>query len=143
MPRAFLRDPAPILGILGSADAMPFLSGMWDIIDREIENEPRIDRSGLAVSFYELPDDIFVALITMPPPQRVLEAFFVALVARLEHDNFARALSLDLAGPPGPDPLVGILEWDAEGKRTLLEPTCEPEPSAFVDAIEAIVAKPR
>jgi hypothetical protein len=143
VPRAFLRDPAPIMGILGSGDAMAFLSGMWDIIDREVEDEPRIDRSGLAVSFYELPDDVFVVMITMPPPQRVLEAFFLALVVRLEGDTFARALSLDLAGPLGPNPLVGILEWDAEGNRTLLQPTCDPEPSAFIDAIETIVANPR
>src|SRR5687767_13528283 len=110
VPRAFLRDPAPIMGILGSGDAMAFLGGMWDIIDREVTDEPRIDRAGLAVDVYELPHDIFVALVTMPSPQRVLEAFFVGLAARLDTDPFARALSLDLAGPPGPQPLVGILE---------------------------------
>jgi hypothetical protein len=143
VPRAFLRDPAPILGILGSSDAMAFLSGMWDIIDREVEPEQRIDRRGLAVDVYELQHDVFVAMVTMPPPQRVLEAFFVALVARLESDTFARALTLDLAGPPGADPLVGILEWDAEGNRTLLEPTSKPEASAFIDVIEALIAKPQ
>jgi hypothetical protein len=143
VPRAFLRDPAPIMGILGSKDAMSFLGGMWDIIDREVEPQERIDRQGLAVDCYELSHDVFVAMVTMPAPQRVLESFFVALVARLEGDTFARALTLDLAGPPGSDPLVGILEWDAEGNRTLLDATSKPEASAFVDAIEALIAKPK
>jgi hypothetical protein len=92
------------------------------------------------VNCYELEHDIFLALVTMPAPKRVLEAFFIGLAVRLEgSDTFARAFTLDLAGPPGADALVGMLEWDAEGKRELLQPTCKPEPSAFADAIEALL----
>ena len=141
VPRAFLRDPAAITGILSSDDAMPFLSGMWDVIDREVPPAEKIDRSALAVDCYELGDDVFVVLITMPPAQRVREALFVGLAVRLEGDTFARAFTLDLAGPPGADPLLGILEWDAEGNFELLEPTCGPDASAFVDTIEALVTR--
>ncbi len=140
VPRAFLRDPAPIMGILGSDDAMTFLGGMWDIIDRELEDEPPVDRQGLALDHYELPGDVFVALLTMPTPQRAMEAYFVALAARLEGETFARAFTLDLAGPPGPEALVGILEWDAEGNRRLHDASCTAHAAAFVDAIEGLLA---
>jgi hypothetical protein len=141
VPRAFLRDPAPIMGILGSPDAMTFLGGMWDIIDREVD-EPPVDRRGLSIDHYELSDDVFVALLTMPPPQRVLEAYFVALAARLEGETFARAFTLDLAGPPAPGADVGILEWDADGNRQLRDASCTADAAAFVDAIEGLLAKP-
>jgi hypothetical protein len=88
---------------------------------------------------YELPTDIWVALVTMPPPQRVFEAYFVACAARLEGETFARAFTLDLAGPPIPDAETGILEWDAEGKHELLEPRCRPDASEFVDTLERIL----
>lgn len=141
LPRTFLRNPAAILGILGSDDAMKFLSGMWDVIDAELEPGERLDVRGLAHHFYELKGDVFASVVTLPPPARVFEAYFVAMVARLEGEHtFARCLSLDLAGVPGPDALTGILEWDAEGHHELRSEGCRPERSAFVDAIENLIS---
>lgn len=142
VPRAFLRNPPAILGILGSKDAMEFLSGMWRVLDRELEPQHRLPATGLSVSCFELADDIFAAVVTMPPPQRVFEAFFVGCCARLEGEApFARAFTLDLAGPPVPHPQTGLLEWNAEGEHELLEtPGTEPDLTAFTDAIERVLA---
>jgi hypothetical protein len=139
VPRAFLRNPESILPIMASDRGMEFLSGMWDVIDREIEPQQRIDHGALAVQTYELPSDIWVAMVTMPPPQRVFEAYFVACAARLEGDTFARALTLDLAGPPTADAETGVLEWDVEGKHEFLEPGCPPRVDAFIDVLERLL----
>ena len=142
LPRTFLRNPAAILGILGSDDAMPFLSGMWDVIDKELAPGHRLDIRGLTHHFYELANDVFASVVTLPPPQRVFEAYFVAMVARLDGEQtFARCLSLDLAGVPGPNALTGILEWDDNGKHELLTEGCQPNRSAFVDAVERLLTE--
>jgi hypothetical protein len=139
VPRAFLRNPASILPIMASDDGLEFLTGMWDIIDREVEPEERVDRSGLRIETYELSTDLWIVLVVMPPPQRAFEAFFVACAARLQGPALARAFTLDLAGPPTHDPETGILEWDAEGQHQLLEPRCPPDASAFVDMLEHLL----
>jgi len=134
-----LRNPESILPIMASERGMEFLSGMWGVIDGEIEPHQRIDHDALAVDTYELPSNVWLVLVTMPAPKRVFEAFFVACAARLESDPFARAFTLDLAGPPTADPDTGVLEWNAEGKHELLEPRCTPLASDFVDVVETLV----
>lgn len=144
VPRAFLRNPPAILGILGSAQAMEFLVGMWDVLCGELEPPQRLPSEGLAVHCYELNNDVFAALVTMPPPQRVFEAFHVACCARLEGEHpFARAFTLDLAGEQtDAEPLAGIMEWNAEGEHELLgEVPAGVDPSSFTDAIEAMLAR--
>ncbi len=139
VPRAFLRNPPAILGILGSDDGMRFLEGMWEVMNDALQPHERIDDHPLALRCYALPDDVFVAMVTMPPVHRVFEAYFVACVARLERDPFARAFTLDLAGVPGDEHDTGILEWDAEGNHTVLAPRCAPSAAAFVDTLEALL----
>jgi hypothetical protein len=139
LPRAFLRDPAPIMGILASEDAMAFLSGMWDVLAGEIAPEERAPSDGLAVEHYSYEGDIFVALIVMPPPHGGLEAWFVAAVARFEGDDaFARCFTLDRI--PELDPSAAVLEWDVDGNRKLHRDGCPPTREAFLDAVEEIVA---
>jgi hypothetical protein len=129
---------------------MRFLDGMWDVLDRELEPDPRSTPHTLELACYVLPSDVFVALVTMPPPQRVLEAFFVALVARLEGASaFARCFTLDLARAPSPGMTTprggdthaptGILEWDMRGQHTLVKESVAPEASCFVEAIERLI----
>lgn len=138
VPRAFLQDPAPVMGILASDDAMKFLEGMWAVLDRELEPEHRVDSRGLALEHYQLDSDVFVGLIVMPPPEGGLEAYFVAVVTRLEGDDpFARCFTLDRI--PELDPDAAILEWNTEGKHQVRRDTCGPTRESFLDAIEEIV----
>lgn len=135
VPRAFLRDPAAIMGILASDDAMEFLSGMWEVLGAELEPEHRVSPEGLALEHYELTHGVFVALVVMPPIRRGLEAHFVAVIARLEGDEaFARCFSLDHL--PDLDPPAAVLEWDADGKHQVVRDACDPSREAFLDAIE-------
>ena len=121
---------------------MEFLSGMWGVLDRELDPQDRLPATGLSVSCFELADDVFAAVVSMPPPQRVFEAFFVACCARLDGEaTFARAFTLDLAGPPTAHPLTGLLEWNAEGEHELLDTApIEPDLTAFTGAIERVLA---
>lgn len=139
VPRAFLRDPAAIMGILLSDDGMKFLSGMWDVLDQELAPDERINHEALALERYDLGAGVCVSLVTMPTPKRRFEAYFVALAAGLEDRVFARAFTLDLAGPPGPRADAGILEWDTEGNHTFIDPALRMDAAAFVAALEGIL----
>lgn len=143
LPRTFLRDPAVIMGILASKDAMEFLRGMWGVIEKELEPAQRLSVEGLRLEHYSLEDDVFVAMVTMPPATRFREALFVALVARLAEPRVERCLSLELVGPPGPDAPTAICEWSSEAQPKLIdEKGCAPTAAAFADAVERIVRKP-
>jgi hypothetical protein len=137
VPRAFLREPAAIMGILASDDGMEFLSGMWDVLAREIEEKERVSPEGLALEHYTFEGDVFVALVVMPPPTGGLEAWYVAAVARLEgEDAFARCFTLDRV--PEHDPDAAILEWNSEGKYEIRADACPVTREAFLDAVEEI-----
>ncbi len=141
VPRAFLRNPPAILGILGSDDGPRFLEGMWEVMDDALEPGERVSDTRVQLECYALERDVFIALVTMPPVARPLEAYFVACAARFEGagEHFARAFTLDAATTPGDPDDTGILEWTAEGERTLIDPRCPPEASAFVDTLEAFL----
>lgn len=141
VPRAFLRNPAAIMGILGSDDGPVFLSGMWGVMDEALQPGERIRDTRVELERFALSGDIFVALVTMPPVARPLEAYFVACAARFEGEGapFARAFTLDAASTPGEHDDTGILEWTAQGERTLIEPRCGIDGSAFVDTLEAFL----
>lgn len=139
VPRAFLRNPPAIIGILASDDGPEFLAGMWGVMHDALEAHERVQDTAVTLECFALERDIFVALVTMPPVARPLEAYFVACTARFEGEGqpFARAFTLDAATTPGDPDDTGILEWTAEGERTLIDPRCPPDGSAFVDTLEA------
>lgn len=139
VPRSFLRNPPATMGILGSEQAMEFLTGMWQVMDDALAPEDRVEDRTIELECFALQQDIFVAVVTMPPVKRPLEAFFVACAARLGEPAFARAFTLNAASDPTDDFATGLLEWDAEGERTVLEAHCPPERSALVDTLEAIL----
>jgi len=139
VPRAFLRNPPAIIGILASEDGPTFLSGMWDVMHEALRPHERVTDTRVGLECFALERDIFVALVAMPPVTRPLEAYYVACAARFEGEGeaFARAFTLDAATTPGDPDDTGILEWTAEGERTLIEPRCPPDCAAFVDTLEA------
>lgn len=140
VPRAFLREPAAIMGILASDDAMAFLTGMWDVLAAEIEPDERASKEGLAIEHYSFDDDVFVAMVVMPPPEGGLEAHFVAAVARLEGEHaFARCFTLDRI--PELDPNAAVLEWTTEGKYEIRRDGCPPTREALLDAIEDLIGQ--
>lgn len=139
VPRAFLQNPPAIIGILASADGPRFLAGMWDVMHDALQPHERVSDTQVALECFALQRDIFVAVVTMPPVARPLEAYFVACCARFSDPSFARAFTLDAATTPGDPDDTGILEWTAEGERTLIDPRCPPDVSAFVDTLEVFL----
>lgn len=141
VPRAFLRNPPAILGILSSDDGPRFLAGMWDVMHDALQPHERVTDTTVALECFALQRDIFIALVTLPPVARPLEAYFVACCARFEGEGspFARAFTLDAASTPGDPDDTGILEWNAEGERTLHDARCPPNASDFIDTLEALL----
>lgn len=141
VPRSFLRNPPAIMGILGSDQAMEFLTGMWQVMDDALKPEDRVEDRTIALECFALKGNIFAAIVTMPPVKRPLEAFFVACATRLEGNSFARSFTLDAAPDPEAHFGTGLLEWDLDGERTVLEPRCAPELSALVDTLETMLLR--
>ncbi|MEM6990968.1 MAG: hypothetical protein AAF721_10735 [Myxococcota bacterium] len=142
LPHTFLRNPPGILQILASEDALEFLSGMWGVVEKELPPEEHIGSDGLAIGVFPMENETHAAVVTMPRPQREFEAFYVALVAKLEgNDAFARVFSLVLTSPPTTDPEAAILEWNAQGEHEFVEQRADVDPGAFVDAIETVLRR--
>lgn len=131
------------MGILGSPDGQRFLDGMWDVMHEALEPHERITDTRVTLECFALERDVFIAVVTMPPVARPLEAYFVACAARFDGggERFSRAFTLDAATAPGDPDDTGILEWTAEGERTLIEERCAPDASAFVDTLEALLLR--
>ncbi len=146
LPHTFLRNPPGIMAILASPDALEFLTGMWDVVQSELPQEDRGGSAGLSIEVFPMEGDTHAAVVTMPRPEREFEAFFVAMVARLEgndagNEAFARVFSLVLTSPPTTDPEAAILEWNAKGEHEFIEQRADPDPGAFVDALERVLGR--
>ena len=132
------------MGILASPDALEFLTGMWGVVQTELPADDQFPCTGLAIDVYPLADDAHAAIVTMPAPQREFEAFFVAMVAKLEgNDAFARVFSLVLTSPPVAQPEAAMLEWNGKGEHTFVEERAEPLAGAFAEAIDRVLAGQR
>ena len=140
LPHTFLRNPPGILAILAGEDALEFLRGMWEVVEKELPPEDHIGSKGLGIDVFAIDDDTHAVVVTMPRPQREFEAFYVALVARLEGDEpLSRVFSLVLTSPPTADPEAAMLEWNAQGEHEFVEQRADIDPAAFVDAIETVL----
>jgi len=128
--------------ILASPDGLEFLTGMWGVVEQELPADQQMGAAGLTVEVFSIDGDIHAVVVTMPPPLREFEAFFVALVARLEGEHaFARVFSLVLTTPPPGEPDAAMLEWNAKGEHEFIQERADISPGDFVDAIERVLPR--
>jgi hypothetical protein len=104
---------------------------------------------GLARTVRNEPDGTVAVVITVPPPERNAEAYFVAAVftpgpGKLleppgakagEASRSVRVFSLEKAAPIDPGVITYLCEWTSAGKHTNHGPGPEPEEAAFIQAI--------
>jgi len=133
-PGAFWRDPAEFVAALRSEAGQEIVTNVWDAIGADIEEKGvgvALPSSGLHVTPAEL-DGRDAAIISLPEPEQMTEAWFIAVVgphpfAQPDDDDAAPgaryftlektidiAAEMDPAPEPSPD-LAVLCEWTHEG----------------------------
>ena len=156
LPAVFFERPqlTMIQLVVPEEDGTTFLESFWEFVGTRLD-EPPMSGAALRQETIRHGDD-FIAVITLPPPQQMAEAFMVALVVQTDDGN----LQPEAEGGPHPGGPrchyftleLGVAE-DFETPRTVLcgwennkhlnygdgppEPTIE----AFVAAIYALLSE--
>ncbi len=148
---AAFQNPVQIVAELASAEAPTRIALLWETV------EQICDEHGEPVTLE--PEDILIhtvpinahpcVLIEMPAAARKTEAFFVALVLRIDLNNREagfdidplRYLTLEFSATNSIDEVQTVIgEWNRDATHHSLGAGPEPEVAAFVASIEKILA---
>ncbi|MHC4875536.1 MAG: hypothetical protein ACYTGL_03490 [Planctomycetota bacterium] len=143
-------NPVQCVTQLASADSMSYIANLWESVKHISEEH------GEPVTLE--PEDILVhqvavgswpcALIEMPAAAHKTEAFFVALVLKVDLADRDRGFeaeplslfTLEFSETNSIDEIQTVIgEWSRDGTHASLGPGPEPEPEAFVSSIEQIM----
>jgi hypothetical protein len=140
IPQLFYGDPAKFFDIF-SRDADRFVSFYWDKLGEQItQPEGRVDGAGLRGEVRTLAGDIQLALITMPAPAAVAEAYFTAAAYRpqAEGASLARYFTLEYGiNIPDGNPRTVFCGWTAEGAHFNMGDGPAADPELFIDVVQA------
>lgn len=116
------------------------LVSLWTMVGDRLSPDDRMPSTGLALSIHELKPGLVVYLITLPPPERVPEAYFGAAVlsgGKVRYWTLERTFD-----GLSPGPVLG--EWISDGSHLNHGRCSGPEKSAslscLVGAYERITA---
>ncbi|MGI8786914.1 MAG: hypothetical protein ACR2HG_04035 [Pyrinomonadaceae bacterium] len=141
----YLRDgafshPKLFIDELFKDDSTQYLKIRWAIngFDSKAEEDDFIPADGLEAFPIKIGNDFYGALVQLPKPERMAEAYFVAIVLPTDADastpcNF---FTLEFSRyDDGSDKTV-LGNWAGEGAHFNLGSGPMPEKQAFIDAIE-------
>jgi hypothetical protein len=80
LPQALAKDPERIIAILHSDDGNAFLRTLWQAVGEQLEEKERLPPDGLECCMTRANENYRAAVICLPPPERMTEAYFTALV---------------------------------------------------------------
>ena len=152
LPGLAFSDPQRFLGVVGSPQGPEFLQHVWNGAGERLPEERHRPPEGLSRWAGRLDDETILALITLPPPQEQVEAWFVAVVAPLpervdgvdEPPAWLRYFTLEHGVSLTDDqPYAALCEWDrSEGAATHRFHSADhtPEAGAFIEAIRSLLA---
>lgn len=139
-----------------------FIHNVWGYFEKStglVPEEPHPERNGLV---FRRVTDLSMSLlgihgktaflVRMPKPERILEAYFVAIVFLTDgmqvrswpKDLKARVITLEDSELERPDGLArGVLcEWDAQGKHLNYWEVVQASQEAFVQAVTQLLGNP-
>jgi DNA-directed RNA polymerase subunit RPC12/RpoP len=124
----FFDMPQKIIAILRSVGENDALLDLWNRVGKEVEDSSPASADGLGYEVRTLDNDTVVVLITLPPPQLMCEAHFIALVycpPSQEHESVTRFIVLERSVGS----LPRLCEWGSAGEHSnggfFHEPTLE------------------
>lgn len=145
-----LEEPLAFLGILASPDAQRFLADLMQSVSEHCKaHEPQPDFSVQELVVHRMRLGRYpCAVIEMPPPRAITEAFFVAAVLLADPSEgmppqevtlryFTLEKGMTLEGPPR----TVLCEWTAEGSHVNYGTGPEPRLEAFAEAVERMLAR--
>lgn len=145
LPSLFENDSARLLDLLGRGGD-DFLLYLWNKVGEGMEASDLVAGTGLHCEIKHLEHGLTVALVALPPPQAVPEAYFVGMVygapkesASSENEPIRLYLTLEkgLKLPEGTTRTV-LCEW-ANGVHSNMGDGPEPEMEAFFTAVRGLL----
>jgi hypothetical protein len=147
---AAFQNPVQTVTELASSEAENRVAVLWEIVEQICEEH------GEPVTLE--PEDILIhkvpigtspcALVEMPAAARKTEAFFIALVLRIDLNNPdagfeiepLRYLTLEFSATNSIDEVQTVIgEWNRDGTHHSLGPGPEPDIAAFATSVEKIL----
>ena len=134
LPKLFHED-APQFFALLQRDGLRFLEFWWRQAGDIVPPEERLSADGLGYVLRPQPDSWLAAVVIMPPPQGMTEAYFVALFYQ-ERTRTTRVFTLEkgVSLDPAATPLTVFCEWTADNVHRNMGPGPEPVAGLFLAA---------
>ena len=143
MPGVVLGHARQALAILVERDATRFLTDLWRMAGERVAPDDRLPEPEFAVSVRRTLGDLPLVVVTLPPPQRVMEAHMLAVagVGEIAGDLDARYFTLEAGIDAITEaPLTFVGEWTEDGTHhnhgTVPAPDIETFITAISDALE-------
>jgi hypothetical protein len=131
IPSLFFHEPEKFLSIM-SVHADAFLRDFWNKVGESVDKTELVAADGLACEVRKIVNGDVGALITLPPPERITEAYFVAPVYRPQAGSKnGRTRFITLEYSPDRESLSVLCEWTAEGSHLNSGDGPEPKPEDF------------
>lgn len=113
LPALFRQDPAQFVSLL-QRDGLPFLAFWWHKASQDMPPEDHLSANGLGYTLRELENGWVAVVVTLPPPEGMTEAYFVALLQK-PGDAAPRVFTLELGfSLTGETTHTVLCEWTAE-----------------------------
>lgn len=128
----FFESPAAMIEVFRKEDRNDSLSVLWKEVGDDVGESSLVDPDGLCCNIKEY-NDITIAIITLPTPQIISEAYFVALVYRPPapgRDELTRFITMEHSV----DTPV-LCGWDGTGRHYSTEYQCEPNFDDFFQEV--------
>lgn len=134
----FFDSPEEIIAILRDEGRNDSLLDLWNKVGKKVRKSRLVSPNGLRCEIRMLGDTIIV-IITLPTPQVLPEAYFVALVYRPsspEQKGLTRFIILEHSVDLDDGSLPTVLcEWDGTGVHANMGYGCEPTLEDFFQAV--------
>lgn len=146
MPSLFHSDPARFIQSLDE-QGNAFLLRAWVNVGVDLQGQDLVDPAGLRYDIREFEEDgMTIVLVTLPPPQAITEAYFVALVyctkgigLCIEQGSPTAVITLEYNWVTGDKPITIVGEWMPDGSHRNYGVGPEPTPEAFLAAVRKIL----
>ena len=121
-------------------EGLRFLEHCWQRTGEKVEPGLSLVADGLGYTLRELPQGWVVVVITLPPPQRIAEAYFVALLYQpAAATSTTRVFTLEqgLSSPLATDstPTTILCEWANDSTHYNMGPTQATDVETFLASL--------
>ena len=142
LPTLFHEDPAQFVSLL-QRDGLPFLAFWWQKVRQDFPPDDHVSADGLGYTLRELANGWLAVVVTLPPPQGMTEAYFVALLQQrlpAAAKPITRVFTLELGfALTSATSHTVLCEWTPESSHLNRGPGPAPDVEAFLTAVQLLL----